>query len=467
MYNVFSKLETWHVCLVVIVLLIITMLIFKDPSIMENMATTSATTTTTTAPATITALNNEALQNIASVYNESELTITNLKATQNANVGNNLNVIGELSTKNLNVTGELITKNIVAVGGELNANGNGITLGNTGQSVIAGLSRVIISGPELLFLLNKSGVIVGQEWGGNGNLTVEGGLSVNGFTNMNSALHVSGPTIGSGLSGWFVKVYGNGNSYNNSWVNGNQGNVYSIVSNGKICASEVHSYSSIKKKMIIDDREEQINYEVEKIIDGIDFYKYKPIDVASEGDNIYYGVIAEELQKSLPDYVVGHDEYVPNIYSLGEIISINENNIELKINLDNDEDTIEKVNLYKSHINKKVKLWSDRAGRLENVLGQIANYKNGVLCIDLVKNECVKIKLGELIFVYGTYELCPSVAKDRLGELALINAKANNKKIKELTGALSETNAEVNYLKDKVANLEKLLEQINEKLIKN
>jgi len=47
--------------------------------------------------------------------------------------------------------------------------------------------RLHISGGELLYLLNKSGVIVGKEWGGTGNLTVEGDLYAGGsdiyFTN--------------------------------------------------------------------------------------------------------------------------------------------------------------------------------------------------------------------------------------------------------------------------------------------
>jgi hypothetical protein len=38
--------------------------------------------------------------------------------------------------------------------------------------------RMHIDGPELLYLLNQSGVIVSKSWGGNGNLTVEGNLIV-------------------------------------------------------------------------------------------------------------------------------------------------------------------------------------------------------------------------------------------------------------------------------------------------
>ncbi len=47
------------------------------------------------------------------------------------------------------------------------ANTNAFTIRNDA-------GRMHIDGSELLYLLNKSGVIVGKEWGGNGNLTVQG-----------------------------------------------------------------------------------------------------------------------------------------------------------------------------------------------------------------------------------------------------------------------------------------------------
>ena len=49
---------------------------------------------------------------------------------------------------------------------------DGATIKNTG--------RMHIGGEELLYLLNKNGVVVGREWGGNGNLSVQGNLSVGG-----------------------------------------------------------------------------------------------------------------------------------------------------------------------------------------------------------------------------------------------------------------------------------------------
>jgi hypothetical protein len=58
----------------------------------------------------------------------------------------------------------------VQIRGELNVNGG--TINTPG--------RLHISGGELLYLLNKNGVVVGKEWGGNGNLQVEGDLYIGG-----------------------------------------------------------------------------------------------------------------------------------------------------------------------------------------------------------------------------------------------------------------------------------------------
>jgi hypothetical protein len=60
--------------------------------------------------------------------------------------------------------------------------------------------RLHITGGEILYLLNKSGVIVGKEWGGTGSLTVEGDLHTGGNVGIgtsdtgNQRLCVAGPT---------------------------------------------------------------------------------------------------------------------------------------------------------------------------------------------------------------------------------------------------------------------------------
>ena len=71
---------------------------------------------------------------------------------------------------NLTVEGALNTQ------GQLRAAGIGLPAG----AVIAGDGRLHITGGELLYLLNHDGVVIGKEWGGNGNLTVEGALNTQG-----------------------------------------------------------------------------------------------------------------------------------------------------------------------------------------------------------------------------------------------------------------------------------------------
>jgi hypothetical protein len=70
--------------------------------------------------------------------------------------------------------------NQVSLAGDLNVHGSAIldgdlTMGAT--KIIAAPGRLHIAGEELLFLLNKAGVIVSKAWGGNGTLKVDGLLT--------------------------------------------------------------------------------------------------------------------------------------------------------------------------------------------------------------------------------------------------------------------------------------------------
>ena len=80
---------------------------------------------------------------------------------------------------------------------------NGDLTFTAGPATITGAGRLHITGAELLYLLNKSGVVVGKEWGGTGNLTVEGDLTTGG-----SAL-VSG-NVGIGTTTPAVKLHVSG-----------------------------------------------------------------------------------------------------------------------------------------------------------------------------------------------------------------------------------------------------------------
>jgi hypothetical protein len=66
--------------------------------------------------------------------------------------------------------------------------------------------RQHITGGELLYILNKNGVMIGKEWGGNGNLHVQGDTQVNGSINTNTGI-VTNNII---ANGWITGSFGSG-----------------------------------------------------------------------------------------------------------------------------------------------------------------------------------------------------------------------------------------------------------------
>jgi len=78
---------------------------------------------------------------------------------------------------NVQVAGALSVDTTLSVGGSINLGGD-ITF--LAPKTIIGKARLHITGEEYLYILNKTGVMIGKEWGGNGSLTVQGDLSVGG-----------------------------------------------------------------------------------------------------------------------------------------------------------------------------------------------------------------------------------------------------------------------------------------------
>lgn len=74
------------------------------------------------------------------------------------------------------VGGAFTTKGNVTVGGSLTTNDD-IVLGT--NKTIRTANRMHINPGEILYLLPKSGVTIGKEWGGTGDLRVQGNLCVN------------------------------------------------------------------------------------------------------------------------------------------------------------------------------------------------------------------------------------------------------------------------------------------------
>jgi hypothetical protein len=152
--------------------------------------------------------NDEAVKNIASVYNQANMTVTNFNATGNANF-NTTNTTGMAIFKGnagggthlpytdgnnyITSNNNILRGGPTTIQGDLNVSGvstlpnlnaPNVNAGNINIAgdVMTGKGRVHLTGPEILFLLNKSGVIIGKEWGGNGNLQVEGTINPMGGT---------------------------------------------------------------------------------------------------------------------------------------------------------------------------------------------------------------------------------------------------------------------------------------------
>jgi len=76
--------------------------------------------------------------------------------------------------------------NTVSLRGNLNVGGD-ISFGST----ISTGGRMHIDGGERLYLLHEDGVIIGKEWGGSGNLSVQGNLTTGSFANLTSGIAVN------------------------------------------------------------------------------------------------------------------------------------------------------------------------------------------------------------------------------------------------------------------------------------
>jgi hypothetical protein len=151
--------------------------------------------------------NDEAVKNVASLYNSGMATVSNLKATNNVTADISMTTPVLQSGGRLHLSGPellfLLNKSGVIIGKEWGGNGNLTVQGDLNASgvstlpnlnagnmningdVLGGKGRMHITGPELLFLLHKNGVIIGKEWGGNGNLSVQGDTALQGNVNIN------------------------------------------------------------------------------------------------------------------------------------------------------------------------------------------------------------------------------------------------------------------------------------------
>jgi hypothetical protein len=153
----------------------------------------------------LTPQSDEAIQNIASLYNKDKLTIGSLDVTGKANVESVEIGNTKLGNNSINVGGTIIDNTKVAVGNSNITNNNitGRKLILNGGSIITAPGRMHITGEEILYLLNKDGVVISKAWGGTGDLKVTGKLNVKGNTNVSGRIYRKYPDTRA-IDGWDI-----------------------------------------------------------------------------------------------------------------------------------------------------------------------------------------------------------------------------------------------------------------------
>lgn len=190
-------------------------------------------------------------------------------------------------------------------------------------------------------------------------------------------------------------------------------NNYSIDCTDRIKASEFNAYSSIKKKIILA-KSEDIEEEAEKVFSRIPLFKYEYKDKIKEGKGINYGVIAESLNEVLPDYVdMNSYDFVPNIMNKCEIKKLS--NTKYQVNT-----KFLKIDIEKGATKLKI------ITREKAIDAEVQKIEKDFI------NIVTKEKLEKEEFIYGTYEECPTVSKQKLFELSMVVIQNLIKRIKQL-----------------------------------
>ncbi len=309
---------------------------------------------------------------------------------------------------------------------------NGVTTAQFGYNASTGTSYVW-SNNSLLFYTNSTAEmqllsngtlnLFANNLQTTGNINAQTGtLMANNLAAYNSGVIVCANALSIQDTGTY-KPYNGGYGYLNS--SGSVGtasgqNPYSINCNNRVKASEFNAVSSIKIKNILA-QGETIEPEAVSLFKQITFSKYEYKDKIKEGSAITYGIIAEELAQIIPEYVNHQDEgWIPNIFMSGKV--------ELK------EKGIFKIKFDKNHIKND----SIQSNRLKII------FDDQSLEVSIIKIEpktvwvkCTK-HLPKKVFVYGTFEQCPSVAKNKLFELSMVVLKNALKRIELLEQKLGK-----------------------------
>lgn len=134
----------------------------------------------------------------------------------------------------------------------INDDGNGLTIKAIGG---AGKDRMHVMSEDELYILNKKGVIIGKDWGGSGNLTVQGDASVGGQA------YVGDNVIMTGDNSWILHTPNDGRKQmyvapGTNGANWDWGRQTQFMADGTIVSS-----GGIDKQTISDTRDENLTPE--------------------------------------------------------------------------------------------------------------------------------------------------------------------------------------------------------------
>jgi len=206
----------------------------------------------------------------------------------------------------------------------------------------------------------------------------------------------------------FIREYGTYGYLNSGGGTGTLSDspIYDIKCNGRIRASEVNVWSSKNIKNILA-RGQIIQNEAANLIQTLPTVKYNYKDPSLDGKGNYYGMISEEIKDYLPDYVTSEEnKFAPNIMKQATATLLDYNTIGIIIeNAERD---------YPDIIDKKIQIIAVKNACQGTVLSILGNTIT-------VKTDFA-LQLSEKtidVFVYGTYEDCPTIAKMHLFDMAL------------------------------------------------
>lgn len=193
--------------------------------------------------------------------------------------------------------------------------------------------------------------------------------------------------------------------------NGNTGTasdapVYDLKCNGRIRASEFNAWSSRNIKNILETGK-KASEEAAKIIRDMPIVKYNYKDQIIDGAGEFFGIISEEILSYLPYYVSTQEfRFIPNIMKFGKLNNIDNRNFTILLN--------DKIDLKKDVIGKKIQVLIDQY----SFSAYLISIDRELISIELEKELLITDKDID-VFVYGTYEDCPTVSLKHLSELVL------------------------------------------------